>query len=219
MSSGLKARTCAFMKGRFPTHAPISFCSPAPGLHVVPSRTAPGVCSILRLFSSQLHAALATHPPLQPNGAVPVATCGTIAPCTERQALLLALAHAPREQACAKGRARRWGTLAMSGKALPCALGSQLQTRSHHGTVPPFRGLLPLCLLRTILAETALMTVSPPTALSSSLNSPIMVTGALLLRFLAAGLRLLIFPLAILCCMIHRFLPPGSPPLIHSCSV
>ena len=118
------------MKGRFPTNAPSSFCSPAPGLHVVPSRTAPGVCSILRLLSSQLNAALATHPPLQPNGAVPVATCGTIAPCTERQALLLAQASAPREQACAKGRARRWGTLAMSGKALPCALGSQLQTPS-----------------------------------------------------------------------------------------
>ena len=44
--SARNARTCAFMKGRFPTYARISFCSPAPGLHVVPSRTAPGVCSI-----------------------------------------------------------------------------------------------------------------------------------------------------------------------------
>ena len=161
MLSGLKVKTSDFMRGRFPTQGQSSFFSHVPGLLAVPPRTVPDACYILRLPSSQLSAAPATLPHLRPNGAAPVATYGTTAPCTERQALLLARASAPREQACAEGRPRRWGTPMMSEMALPCGLPLLLQTCRRLGTAPHSRGLLPLLLLRMDSAATALMALSP----------------------------------------------------------
>ena len=78
-----------------------------------------------------------------------------------------------------------------------------MQTCSHHGIALPFRGLLLLCLLHTIIPVEVLMTVCLPPALPRLLKFPLLGSGALLLRLAAAGLRLLTCPLAILCSMIH----------------
>ena len=179
MLSGLKVKTSDFMRWRFPTQGQRSFFSHVPGLLAVPPRTVPDACSIIKQPSSLLRAAPATLPHLLPHGAAPVATYGTTAPCTERQALLLARASAPRELACAEGRPRRWGTPMMSEMALPCGLRLLLQTCRRLGTAPHSRGLLPLLLLRVALAAAALMAPSPHIVPPSALRLLTVLTRAL----------------------------------------